>query len=85
MPTTRMMPVVSWAPVLTYPNQGYGYLGNSHGNYAAAACVQYVSSSQPAGPLPREAHRGGGPPQVGMLSPTAKKDGLDLNIGALKL
>ncbi|XP_019192025.1 PREDICTED: protein REVEILLE 6 [Ipomoea nil] len=88
---TRMMPVVSWAPVVTYANQSYGYLGNSHGNYAAVpppatACVQYVSSPQHGcSPLlPREVRLGdplGGP----VAAPATRKDGLDLNMGALKL
>nr|GMC61863.1 ras-related protein RABD2a [Ipomoea batatas] len=73
VPATQLMPVVSWAPVVTYPS--YGYLGNSHGNYAApAGCVQYVSP-RPAGPLlPRETRHGS--PQGGLVAPATKKDDL---------
>ncbi|VFQ80514.1 unnamed protein product [Cuscuta campestris] len=73
----RMIPAVSWAPLPPYPNQRHGgYGGNFHGHYAAASCVQYMSSSPQSAALPPLAS---GPPL------SSKQDGLHLPFGALTL
>ncbi|VFQ99563.1 unnamed protein product [Cuscuta campestris] len=73
----RMIPAVSWAPLPPYPNQRHGgYGGNFHGHYAAASCVQYMSSSPQSAALP---------PLVSGPPPSSKQDGLHLPFGALTL
>ncbi|KAI3458363.1 hypothetical protein Pfo_015026 [Paulownia fortunei] len=80
-PTQKVMPTVSWVPVVNFSSQSSVFLPNIHGTLAT--CATFVP--QPSVATLRQSLQQGSSQAAGAAAPTTNNDELNINIRKLTL